>query len=637
MNKKSLILVFACFLLVLSLNSSEAQNKISKLLKEYEKAEIQKTVDKTLGKVYVFSREDIERLQLNTVADLLKLLPIGTVYPNGFGVIQWDITTEKTSHIQTSVRIYLDGHELSSIHTLSPFLTYDEFPLDNIQKAEIYFSNSINELSTENGAIIVKLYSKDPKKENIALIKGLMDSKNGYSLSFSDARQLTRDFGYFVLFNKGEKNYDKISSKSNSLNRDQKRKHLYMKFNYIDTEIQISVSNVKRGIWGGFSPDFSPDFGKMSSTDVFFSISQKMLEDKSLKLVASYDWQRRNYLEQNSDFGVYFSKYVNQGKAPLYLDEEATFTKFNLYVLKEFKFKAHYFKVGIIHQNYEQNAEGKKFIYPPNNVIKDYEPKHEENDYFSSAFLKYQCIVNNNLSLFAEGKVSYYDWFHNKDKLVFDKKLGFIRKSNKLIFKGYLSESHMPLSLILLEAKKSSQNLKPLKIQTAYLEANYNISDSQKIGGFTAYTTIQNTLEPTPEGFVNGNKKYENYLFDINYSYNLENINVKTELWHTYSANYSNFSPSTGADFIINGKIGNINYFTTFLYRNGFKYKNIKVDSSYDLSLGAGYEFKNGFSLKIKGENILNSSAETVYTTPVSSGTYKSFDRRFIITLEKVF
>ena len=638
MKNKHLFNVFLLLsLLIILILPSKAicKENIEELLKEYLEAETYQTADETLGKVYVFSREDIENLQLNTIADLMKLIPFGTTYPNGFGVIQWNVATEPTSHIQTAVRIYLDGHELSSIHTLSPFLTYDEFPLDNIQKIEVYFTNAMSDKSVENGTIIVKLYSKDPKKENISLIKGLLDNKRGYSTTFSDARQVSDEFGYFILVNKGKKNYDKLSVNSHNIDRNQDRQHLYMKFTYIDTEIQISASSVKRGIWGGFSTDFSPDYGKAKSTDVFFSLSQKMLEDKSLKLLVSYDWQKRNYIEKNIDFGVPYLKYKSQYGLPVYMNEDSTFSKFILYAEKSFNFGFHFLNLGITVQDYKQAFIGKNITYKNNKVIDDFESPYEESDIFSSLIFDYRYKANKNLNLFVNGKLSHYNWYHNKDSLIFDKRIGLICKRDKFRIKSFISQAYTPPPLIYIETKK--EDLKPVKVNLLYLEGKYNISDNQSIDSLINYTTVYNTFEFTPKGFVSSSKKFESYLFSLGYNLDLLNTKLRAEGWYIYSASYDDLSPPAGINIILNGSEKNINYFATLLYRNSFKYKNVKIKDSYDLSLGAGYEFENGFSVKVRGENILNSSPEAIYIKPSSAGVYRGFDRRFLITLEKVF
>ncbi len=636
MKSRILIFFIISFLVTGFLSVSKSQEDISKLLEEYETAEVRKTVDETLGKVYVFSREDIENLQLNTVTDLLKLLPFGTVYPNGFGVLQYVFSSASPKPISYVVRIFLDGHELSSMQTSSPFLTYDEFPLDNIQKAEIYFTNSISGTSVENGVIIVNLYSKDPKKENVSILKGLMDNKKGYSVTFSDARQLTRNFGYFILVNKGEKKYDKLFVNSHNLDRNQKREHFYLKFNYIDTEVQISASHVDRGVWGGFSPNFAPDYGKMQSTDIFFSLSQKLLDDKSFKILISYDWQDRNYIEKNEDVGVYYLKYVNnQYGVPIYLNEDATFTKFILHMTKDFEFNKHFINTGITYQDYQQNARGKKIIYPSNVVVYDYEPDYEEEDHFISLFLNYKYAVNKYLSLFANGKLSSYDWYTNKDRIVFDKKLGFLFNKDKYNFKMYATQSYLPPPLIYIEIKR--ENLKPMRLNTLFLEGKYLFSSSQNINATLIFSETKNILIPTSQGYINNSKNYKSWLYSLEYNIKLKNNTLRVNGWRLDSINYNDLSSSDGINLILEGQFKKLNYFSTFLYRNSFKYQNIKVDDSYDLSLGATYGFKNGFSLKIKGENVLNSSAKAVFVTPTTSGTYQSFDRRFLISLEKVF
>jgi iron complex outermembrane receptor protein len=62
------------------------------------------------------------------------------------------------------------------------------------------------------------------------------------------------------------------------------------------------------------------------------------------------------------------------------------------------------------------------------------------------------------------------------------------------------------------------------------------------------------------------------------------------------------------------GKRGKIDYFTSLIFRNSFSYYNVHVKDSFDLSLGATYNFSKDLSLSIKGENLLEKSTSSIYT-----------------------
>ncbi len=611
-----------------------ASEDIFNLLKEYEKAEAEKTKNETLGKVFVFTRRDLDILQINTLADLLRNIPIGYVSPNAFGVNQFVYSRLSPLGIVYAIRVYFDGHELSSIHTNSPFLTYDNFPLDNIEKAEVYISFSPSELSAENGLLIVKLYSKDPSKENAKVLKGIFDSRKSYSLSYSDAEQLSLETKYFLLVNTGELKFSKPYVKNNKLNRNQSRKHFYFKFNYIDTTVQLSLSDVKRGIWGGFSNDFSPDFGKMRSTDVFLVLSQKLLNDKSLKLLVSYDRQFRNYIEANLDYGLAYSPYILKYGYPVYINEDRIFTKYTFNMEKIFKKKDKNLKLNLIYSDYQQTVNLNKGIYKSGKTIIDYEPDYEEYMNFYSVVAAYSQKLKDNLKLSLEGKLSYFDMEDNGNFSTFDKKVGFIYHRGIHFFKILVSQININPSLILMESAKNK--LKPMKNSYILFEDRINLKSYGKVSLVLSYARIKNLLRPTKSGVINDSNIYHGRLYYLDYTKDFDLFNFSIEGWIN-DVDIPEFSPKRGLNVKLYGEKENLDYFISLLYRAPYKVFGISVKDTYDLSLGTGYTFENGFSLKLKAENILNRSMKIVYYRPFAKGTYTSIDRRFLITLEKVF
>jgi iron complex outermembrane receptor protein len=620
--------------LIFSFNISFSSSvSIEELLKEYEKAEALKTVSKNLGITVVFTRDDIEKLQLYTLADVLKLIPVGSYYVNNFGVGQFVFAGVDTQSINYQTRIYLNGHELSSINTSSPFLTYDYFPLDNIDKIEVYLTYGNSPLSAENGLLIIKMYSKDPKKENVSTLRTTFDTKNSYTFSFSDARQISPETSYFLMASVSDLKFEK---QLNNLNRNQRRKHFYLKLNYLDTSFQLSGSDVKRGLFAGFSPDFSPDYGGIRSTGIFASISQKMLDDKSLKILFSFDYQRRNYEESNTDYGVLFLPYVNNKNGiPIYLNDVRTFAKNTFNIEKTFKLDRHFLDINLIYQNYQQNAEGRKIIYPPNITVFNYEPKYVEESNFSSVYLDDTYKITSNLNFNLNVKYSYYSWSRNKDTGVLNFKSGFLYNYNRYSFRTYISRMYIPPPFIFIEM--SDGNLKPVRHDNFFMEHSYSFKNNKITFDFN-YDETYDYIIPAAAGYENLKEKIKAFTYFIQYIHSFDNLDITAQGWINHVENVREIlSPTKGANLILKGNISNVNYFTEVLYRDKFEAFGISVNSSVDLSAGFSYNFKDGTSVKLKGENLLNSSSKAIFITPVTKGTYNSLDRKIYITLEKFF
>ena len=148
------------------------------LLEEYEeKADLSnKTKRESLGHLVVFTRKDLEIMGVNTLGEVLRTIPVTNFMPNSFGTGSLSNPGQPVK-ISTIYRLYIDDHEVSSIHTFSPFLTYDEYPLDTIDHIEIYYSLGAISVSNEPSQIIIKLYTKSPERENLSEIRLTGDTK----------------------------------------------------------------------------------------------------------------------------------------------------------------------------------------------------------------------------------------------------------------------------------------------------------------------------------------------------------------------------------------------------------------------------------------------------------------------------
>ncbi len=123
------------------------------------------------------------------------------------------------------------------------------------------------------------------------------------------------------------------------------------------------------------------------------------------------------------------------------------------------------------------------------------------------------------------------------------------------------------------------------------------------------------------------------YKFIINPS---QNINF--DINKTYS-NSSKLGPTFGWNIRYTGSINKFDLFGEIIYREGFTFENKEVKNSYNLNSGIIYNYSPSLAIKLKGENLLNSSPKAVFpaTQKSNTGIFSSYDRKIIFTIEKVF
>ncbi len=160
------------------------------LLKNYEVAAdlSQKTKIESLGHITVFTREDIELMQADYLIDILKTLKFHTLLPNKFGATQ--IAPGGTyPTVFTSYRLYIDDYEVSDPYSDNPYSLYDYYPLDAIDHIEIYTGSGAVRVGNSPSLMIIRLYTKKPKRENVSYFKTFVSNRNDRFFSVVEAKE----------------------------------------------------------------------------------------------------------------------------------------------------------------------------------------------------------------------------------------------------------------------------------------------------------------------------------------------------------------------------------------------------------------------------------------------------------------
>ncbi|WP_457626729.1 hypothetical protein [Persephonella sp.] len=625
-------------LMVVASSINSFGETITTLLNEYEEARIEKTKDDTIGYVYIFSRKDIEQLQLNTVGDALKLVLGGYYLPNIYGVKNFMYASSIT-RVAEDIRLFIDDHEVSSVHTLSPFFIYDDYPLTNIDYIEIYVMGINSRLSAENGHLIVKLYTKDPSKENVTVVKALADSKKGYGLSFSSAYQISPYSSYFVMVNRSEKNFTKPVLYRTENNRNYDRTDAYLKFVYFDTVIQFLATRIKRGIFGGLSADLSPDYGRLDGTNLSVSITQKLLQDKSLELFMSYDWQDRKREESNQFPLLIYKPYEDPIFGyPVYYDDRRKFSKFVISGRKQFETDNNTLFVGGDLRNYTQSADVKTVYLT--GYTREYTPYHVGYYHVYSVYFDEIYRLDKKWKFNISAKLERYSWDKNRDRTLLNGKAGFLYTQGRMLIKLFLTRMYIAPPIALIEVA-ATDALKPYITDVLIAGSEFRLRKKDRLKFYLFKGEIKDAYKysSTFNGIINDDKIYRFAMVFTEYEARINNSHkLNLTGWVVSNENYRAYTPTVGGNLILHGQFRNAGYFLALLYRKNQTVKDVYIPDTYDLSAGLSYSFRDGLTLKVKGENLLNREQKVPYFSPVAGdGSYSSADRRLTISLEKVF
>ena len=265
-----MIKIFLCFALSASFAFSET---IDYLLNEYERASDNslQTVDEKIGHVIHYSQQEIRLMQYRTLNDILQELPVFNVNSNRFGLSTPSLVGTKTT-TSGFFRFFINDHELSSGYDQSTLLSWGDLPLDFIDHVEIYYGESSFSFGNETGIYYIRIYTKEPEKENASKMNLGVNSKKAYSQSFTQSQTLENGWKYLMFVNQS-RTLKESDYKNQTLNANGIRRYLFADASNETSRITAAYTDFSSNNYAGLSIDAIPDDGRMRSKDFFVDVT----------------------------------------------------------------------------------------------------------------------------------------------------------------------------------------------------------------------------------------------------------------------------------------------------------------------------------------------------------------------------
>ena len=608
-------------LLFIILYTSVFATNLDYLLEEYETINQKslQTVDEKLGHVFIYSQKDIKLMQYHKLNDILKELPLLNLNKNRYGLSSLSLAGTKTT-VSGFFRVFINDHEVSSIYNQSAAVSWGELPLDFIDYVEIYYGESSFAFGNETGIYFIRLYTKKGVKENGNEINLKGSSKGSSSESFTNSRTFENGWSY-LFYGNNQKVKETRTYKSNKLLNNSTRRYLYLDLSNENTDINMAYSDLKKDIYMGMSHDALPDDGEMITKDFFVDVTKYFLDDKSLKTNISYDVNNLDNKEINQEGMSFFP--IRGVKE---VDKDLKFTKVKASVTKTFEYKDNNFLAGV-------SASEKKYT-KGKNTNSDF-----DKETINSLVFQDDYKLTDNLILIGNAKFDTY------------KRAGFLEDFSEELYrigaiytpfenfglKTFYTKTYLPPSFFDIEFAFLDKNLDIQKYKFYTVEAVYTTQNS-KIGVIYHDVKIDDFiyLEPTI-GFMNIDHTIETTGYIFSYEYLFEDANKIQLNYYTTTLSETLNNSSKGGYLKYMGEYGKFEYFTSVIYKNAYSYKDIKVDASYDLSLGVAYNINKNLKVSLKGENLLDNSTESLYSDSGKDFAFDDYERSATLSLKWIF
>lgn len=595
-----------------------AQDDLSSLLNTYESQSAlhNKTKDESSGHLIIYSRLDLDKMQADTLNDVLK----STRNFNLQQGVKGNTVLQRTGASCAStgcIRVYVNDHEMSSAINGSALEIFAEYDLGHVDHIEIYIGGSGIKFGNEYGFVTVKIYTKDPQRDKGGFISTSYGTNNSYSAEAFHAGVTNNDLEYLLYAKKSDADRGTISHLGSSVPRYSENINIYTTIKREnDFTFELSSYETKHDAFAGVGMQKTPDVSKVYSKYQYATFTKYF---DTLKLQASYA-QEQNGIENKDSSGIRLSdasitNYLNvnfkNSVFKLGMENSHTFSNSNLLYGLSFQRKAVDLKTG---------------TYLGVDSIGIY-----------SGYLEYGYDINEDNLLVATGKYSHFkhSGYSRSDNL-YETRIGLVSLlSQDLTFKAFYSHNYVYPAIAEMTqfAKPVSGNpeLKPMETNAYSAELVFT-KEEHKLGLMYMQMNINNPIQVNAQRTyfnVSDRATFNDYSVDYMYTLN-KNHKLLLEYYFTKHNRPSTASPGAGGFVKLFNTFGKFDIYNELIYREGYYSKGslMQIKDGYDWTASIRYNLNQEWTLALKGENLLDKSI----TSPVR-GLYpiETIDKRVTV------
>lgn len=576
---------------------------IDSLLNDIEKKTdlSEKTKIENSGITFIFTRDDIQRMQARYLKDLLKS---GTTF--GYAENRYGFNDPMTNGdfvvFQSSlIRVYIDNQEITAGMYGSGMLTYGNIDLGFVDHVEIYTQNPTYEYVTEPTTMLIKLYSKSALKDEGSKVELNVGSFGDVRGSAYNSKHLNKDWSYFTYASAINNKRKKHNSFGTELSRDSKDLHLFASFKTAKHNITVDALKFKKDTFADASFDATPTQAEIDVNSLHVGYDG-IIDDFSL--LATYD-----YVTNSTNF-----------------KDDVTPTPINIPIKnREVDSQAHTLTGEVKYKVISTKnslAMGLKFRYKKFDVKKyiindEIQPdKTNTAQAVSTVFLEDDYSIMDNLNIIAGLQYVHVDnkgARYNKTNSLPGYRVGLTYLNDKWIFKTIASHSEAYLEPYLVDSSFIvTQDIDNFKSDTIYEDIIYE-HENNRYEFIAGYVKLKNYLIPNQVGKLHAyDKKIDLYTALTRWTHH---YNQYDKLFAEITYTQINNLPMIKRQKLFMAVIRSLNTYEKFDIFNELIYNrnNLLKNNYFDWGLGVKYHYSKDLTLSLKGENLLNDAKETSF------------------------
>jgi len=561
------------FINILSANSIKAM--LATLIKKEDLSNL--TQKESGGIKYIIPSYNLKKMQAKTLADVLKNTFISSTFNRYNNLDPWRLTTLPFS--SSGIKVFLDNVEVTSPFYNSGLILFSNLNISFINHIEIYYLPS--DFSQSNGYIIIKLFSKEPQREQTNTIKIEADNFK----SNSQILELAKNNYYYL--SRTLTHYKKIENLNKNL------------INY------TALVKLKRWEFLGIKEKenvpvgLSLDGNSIEHKNFTYLWGNYKIKKENFFFAYSLIYEKRRFIQKEYPI-LYFDNFYKTAVTSADFKIDSLMNKINIYFNNKYKnhsclygISASYIK--FLNSIYENNIKQDFNAVSNKTIIRaylDYKNRYLKNSIFNIGFDIKKVIQNR------------YPNFFSKDLKIGNTYL--LNKSNIFQIYYYLIQTSSPNFLL-----STFYGTTPPKLQK-----NYSL--------IFKYTKKLPDLNLNLVFFKGRNKNFPIYTHTLQYSKktlhsDVVNLRVTKEfgklnnlVLDTYYITYKNIP----IKYTFKLSILNFHSFRKFDFFENYIFKIRKLNSyekGHLVNAGVKYHYSPNFLISLKLQNILGKDSENSY------------------------
>lgn len=612
---------------------------IDLLLQGYEEeADLSKITKRdSAGILEIFTREDLERMQVHTLMDVLESTPAFVLKRARNNLTLLNIPSIGKSPL-TYIRLYINDHELSSSSFGSGFLIWGEMPIEYIDHIEIYKANSSMEFGNENGAVIIKLYTKSPERENGSKVRLLADQKGSWAVDTYTGAKVDEHLSYFAYAGGGNVQrtpyYNTYNDKRYTFESDRDYVNVYGNIAYDGYVTEVGFYQKQNDGFIGIGRYATPEGGGLDAHQAYVHLSKKF--DNGMKLQLSYDkaLYKRNYIDPNG---------IPVANAPVLNDYELKFHDDIASVVLEQRVKTdkNTLMLGGFYKYKTFDANG---VYNDDNGTYSHSNTFANGLHLFSLYAEENYDVSDSLRFVAALKGDFFRYDKEvKSDNQFLARLGFVARDGHYKYKMFYARGYIPLAFYQLYNPenmpyKTNPDLEAIRTRMFSAEAAYKTKELE-LSLYFVHMLSKDLIDydrTLPEGFYNSSESLRNWVYELKALYNFD-LDNKISAAFVYGENNQDIYTAPSSQVILQSfsRYKRFDIYNELIYLGSYTFGTKKASKSYSYNLACKYHYTDDLSIGVRGENLLDRGYEQLYTGVAEGIAVR--DRKVWINMEYLF